>query len=351
MTVVSGAVASAALITLTRLFLPQSIHLVVIVLICLAELLFSKFTDAATMAFQAIERLDVVAQLKIVSALVRLAGIATLSALVHHCLAVHWSAVYLLTTIVGAAIGMAWVRVRIGKGSSKVDRSKLELRQGLYFATGLAAYNINNDIDKVMLARLSTLGAVAIYAAAYRFVTISFTPVSSLLTATYPGFFRSGARGVAGSYKYAKRYLPITVLGGGIATATLFVGAPYVPYFLGPDFKDTCIALRWLALLPLFKSIQVLFADALTGAGYQGIRTGLQFGIAIFNVLVNLWAIPRYSWRGAAWSSLLCDGTFMAGMWILCRTIHQRDGRLARNVVASSDLLPPSLSAESVINL
>jgi len=351
MTAVSGVVASAVLITLIRLFLPQSIPLLVIVLISLADLLFSKFTEGATQAFQAIERLDVVAQLKIISALVRLVGIATLSVLVHRCLAVHWSAVYLLTTIIGATIGTVWVRLSIGKGSSRVDRSKLELRQGLYFATGLASYNINNDIDKVMLARLTTLGAVAIYAAAYRFVAISFTPVSSLLAATYPGFFRNGALGVAGSYKYAKRYLPATVLCGGVATAALFVGAPYVPYFLGPDFQDTCTALRWLALLPLFKSIQVLFADALTGAGYQGIRTGLQFGIAIFNVLVNLWAIPRYSWRGAAWSSLLCDGTLMAGMWILCRAIQERDGRLARNQVASGDLLSRSLSAKSMINL
>ena len=51
-------------------------------------------------------------------------------------------------------------------------------------------------------------------------------------------------------------------------------------------------ALRWLSLLPLLKTLHYFAADSLTGAGFQGIRTTVQVGIAIFNVLFNLWIIP-----------------------------------------------------------
>jgi O-antigen/teichoic acid export membrane protein len=29
--------------------------------------------------------------------------------------------------------------------------------------------------------------------------------------------------------------------------------------------------------------------------------------VAVFNILINLWLIPAYSWRGAAWSSIASD--------------------------------------------
>ncbi|MGB7353795.1 MAG: polysaccharide biosynthesis C-terminal domain-containing protein, partial [Acidobacteriaceae bacterium] len=68
------------------------------------------------------------------------------------------------------------------------------------------------------------------------------------------------------------------------------------------------------ALLPLLKTVHSFFADALTGAGHQRMRTAIQVFVAIFNVLINLWIIPAYSWVGAAWSSLASDGLLMCLM-------------------------------------
>jgi O-antigen/teichoic acid export membrane protein len=74
--------------------------------------------------------------------------------------------------------------------------------------------------------------------------------------------------------------------------------------------------MRWLAPLPLLKGIQYFGANALTGGGHQGVRSGLQALVAIFNVLINLWLIPAYSWRGAAWSSLASDGLLTLLLWL-----------------------------------
>lgn len=92
------------------------------------------------------------------------------------------------------------------------------------------------------------------------------------------------------------------------AFAACIVGAPLVPHILGRQYADVTEALRWLAILPVLKTLHFFTADALTGAGHQGTRSLIQFGVAAFNVLINLWLIPSYGWRGAAWSSIASDG-------------------------------------------
>jgi O-antigen/teichoic acid export membrane protein len=50
----------------------------------------------------------------------------------------------------------------------------------------------------------------------------------------------------------------------------------------------------------------------------------LQIVVAIFNILVNLWIIPAYSWRGAAWSSLASDGLLAVLMCIAVTVLRHR---------------------------
>ncbi|MCG8606817.1 polysaccharide biosynthesis C-terminal domain-containing protein, partial [bacterium] len=61
---------------------------------------------------------------------------------------------------------------------------------------------------------------------------------------------------------------------------------------------------RWLAVTPLLQSIHYLAANTLTGAGFQNIRGSIQLAVAGINILLNLWLIPIYSWKGAAWSTI-----------------------------------------------
>ena len=53
----------------------------------------------------------------------------------------------------------------------------------------------------------------------------------------------------------------------------------------------------------------------------------MQAAVAVFNVLINLWLIPVYSWRGAAWSSIASDGVLLisvaTAVWILSRRAVQ----------------------------
>jgi O-antigen/teichoic acid export membrane protein len=111
-----------------------------------------------------------------------------------------------------------------------------------------------------------------------------------------------------------------------IAFAALTFGAPLVPHILGHQYADIKSALRWLALLPVLKTLHYFTADALTGAGHQRLRTFIQIGVAVFNVLINLWLIPAYGWKGAAWSSITSDALLASSLLVtislLCRKVR-----------------------------
>lgn len=321
---VTGFAGVGIVIAICRWMLPESIGAATILMVAIADLIFFRLILMVGNAFVAMERLDRTAQLNVLISAARLAGIAATVLVVRHPTAELWSFVYAATTAVAAIVSLASARELVKSFKLGIGRIQEELLEGFYFSGGLSAQTIYNDIDKTMLARLSTLDANGIYSAAYRLIDVAFIPVSSVIYAAYAGYFRYGKGQVQATYKYALRLLPRPIGYSLLAFAALLVAAPLIPAILGEEYLRTVEAVRWLAVLPLFKSIHYFFADALSGAGYQGLRMCLQIFVALFNVLVNLWIIPAYSWRGAAWSSLASDGLLALLMWFAITALRRR---------------------------
>jgi O-antigen/teichoic acid export membrane protein len=274
------------------------------------------------------------AQINVYSSLTRLIGLTILVGIVHHPTAEQWALVYLLTTGAVSIGSILAVFLSLGLPSLELRQLRRDLLEGFYYSASQSAQSVYNDIDKTMLARLGDLSATGIYGAAYRLIDVSLVPVKSVLSAAYPGCFRAGQEGVSGSIKYMKRLLPKPVGFAVVIVMSLFFCAPILPHILGKEYAHAVVALRWLALLPLLKTFHFFFADALTGSGYQGIRTMIQFVVAAVNVLVNLWIIPAYSWRGAAWSSLGCDGLLACLYVVALVCLSRRQERRAQLVAA-----------------
>ncbi len=327
-TVISGSGLVMFALAACRLALPPTVTLMVVLLVALSDLFFAKLLEAASLAFQAFEMLDMTARLNILMGLARLAAALPLLLLRAHAQVVTWAALYLASSAIGALAAVFVVRVRLGKADFSRPYSVKELREGLLFSFSLSSQTVYNDIDKSMLARMATLSAVGVYAAAYRVVDVSFIPVRSLLFATYPRFFKHGVKGLQSTASYALRCLtPASAYGAGIFLVLIGV-APILPRILGPEYHQMIEAIRWLAPLPLLRAVHYLFADSLTGAGHQGWRIAAQAGVAAFNVGCNLWLIPLYSWRGAAWASLASDALLAASLglmtWMLLRSQSRR---------------------------
>jgi len=334
MTLASGLLLSLLVVPACLVVLPSLIPLSVILLVVASDLVVYRFVDVACLAFQSVERLGWTANLNVFASLMRLAGIAAVLLVARPTVAA-WCVAYLAASAVCALVATYCVLTRLARPAfSGLGRIRGELREGFWFSTSLSAQTIYNDVDKTMMARLATLDAAGIYAAAYRLIEVAFLPIRALLAAAYPSFFRHGEDGIGGSFRFARRLMPKPLMYSTVGAVGMILAAPLVPHVLGAEYARTSQALRWLSLLPLLKTMHYFAADALTGAGYQALRTLMQVAVAGFNVMANLWLIPAYSWRGAAWSSLASDGLlalalWSCALWLRTRSVHAVDTRAA----------------------
>jgi O-antigen/teichoic acid export membrane protein len=328
-TLISTSVLFTAIVLLSHILLPASIPVALVLLVSGADLFGFSLITLSAFAFQALEQLKWTATINVLISAGRLIGALVLVSMHRHPTALQWGYVYCITTAAVVVTSLTLVTVKLGRPHFNLQRSAHELREGFYFSSSISAQTIYNDIDKMMLARIGTLDATGIYGAAYRLVDVSFVPISSLLAAAYPSFFRKGTNGISATLHYAKRLLMRGMIYVALVTVGILLCAGLVPYVLGSEYERSAEALRWLAFIPVLRASHYFFSDALTGAGHQGIRTGIQAGAAIFNVLINLWLIPQYSWRGAAWASLASDGLLACGIGLAVFILN----RQSRNVI------------------
>jgi O-antigen/teichoic acid export membrane protein len=318
MTLASGILFMGVVLVARFEVLPRSTPTLVIALISVSDLIFVKLLDMAAWAFQA---------LNVLLSFTRLAGIAALAGAVSHPTIKMWSAVYLAGSVLSGLIGVIWATAKLGAPRLAVGKIRAEIVEGFHYSVSLSAQTIYNDIDKTMVARLSTLDAAGIYAAAYRIIDVAFTPVRALLNAAFPAFFRHGKDSFHSGLQFGRRLLVRTLPYPLIAFVALMAGASLLPLVLGEGFRQATEALRWLAPLPLLKTLHYFVSDSLTGSGFQGTRTLAQVGVAMFNVALNFALIPSYGWRGAAWASIASDGLLVVALWCVAAVLLSRRPR------------------------
>jgi O-antigen/teichoic acid export membrane protein len=320
----SGSILVGVVLLISGYVLPDSVPLLLVLLVAVSDLLFARIVDTSGFAFLAFQRLGWTAQLQVSLSLTRLGAALILVLLAASPTPLQWGFLYLLSTTVSALVGLWLVNKKLGPPKIKLVGIASELREGFYFSLSTSSQNANNDIDKTMLAQFSTLEATGIYAAAYRLIQVTFTPIRALGYASYARFFQHGSAGIEGSLGFARRLILYAAAYGLTVGLALYLIAPLLPYVLGADYQNAVGAVRWLALLPLFKALQYFAADTLTGAGFQGIRSSVQVSVVLFNVLINLLLIPSYSWLGAAWASLASDALLLLGLWASVWYLHRK---------------------------
>lgn len=323
-TLLSSSILFGLVVLVSHFVLPVAIPLQLVMLVAASDLFGNSIITICVQAFVAFERLKWTASINVTLSALRLVAAVILVVLYHSPSALQWGWFYFGSTSIVAMLALGLVIAKLGAPTLNLSRTAAEFREGLYFSVSKSTETIYNDIDKTMLARLGTLEATGIYGAAYRLIDVSFAPVASLLVAAYPGFFRAGMGGISASVQYAKPLIWRALGYTSFISIAMLTFAGFIPYLLGGEYRLTVEALRWLAILPVLKVVHFFLSDAMTGAGHQGLRSLIQLGVAIFNVLINLWVIPAYSWRGAAWSSIASDTLLVCGMGTAVLVLYRR---------------------------
>jgi len=308
--------------------------------VALADLFGRQIVLICCNTFAATDQFRRYTQLLAGSTGLRLLGAVVLAA--SSATALRWAYLYAASTLIAALIGLFVVTRCCGSPHFQLKLVLPSMREGFHFSTSAASQSVYNDIDKTMLARLSTLDAAAIYAIAYRFVDAAMLPVSSLAAAAYPEFFRRGLQGVTSSFAFGWGIIRRSAVYGLLIGIALFVVASLVPGIMGQEYEKSVVALRWLCVLPVIKSVHAFLTDTLTGADYQWQRSMVQIVVAGFNIVLNLWIIRAYGWRGAAWSSVITDLLLVVLLSLVIRSHLRREhdgteARVAQRILATRE--------------
>jgi O-antigen/teichoic acid export membrane protein len=287
----------------------------ILVFIAIGECICGQLATCISQVFQTFEKMRITAIFGLLANLLRLFLAVGMIVVLHHATAREWSIASLTVSIVAAAAASVTVTLQFGLPKF-IPRLLMErMGEGVIFAVSGSTTSVYNDIDKVILGHYGMSAANGIYSMAYRIVNICTMPIMSVYSAALPRFFREGVNGVRTTELFARRLLKRTSVIGILGGVVMFTTAPLIPHIIGRSFSASVVALRWLCLIPLFRSLHLCAGDAMSGAGYQKYRLASQFIAASSNFAMNLYLIPHYSWLGAAWASLITDGGLAAMNW------------------------------------
>jgi O-antigen/teichoic acid export membrane protein len=279
-----------------------------LLLVAIADCICAQLTLAASRVFLAFEKMRITASLSLLVNLLRtlLAGLMLWR--LHHATARQWAVAALIVSSVAAATALVLVTRFYGKPAFSASLLRRRAGEGFVFALSYSAGSVYDNVDKAMLGHYGMNAANGIYTMAYRVIDVACVPFGSVQGAAAPRFFRKGVEGVRSTTTFAVRIIKRTVPVALLTTVIMLVAAPILPHLMGRSFSESVSALRWLCLLPVFRSLHWGAGDALTGAGHQKLRLGNHAAAAAFNFTANLYLIPHYGWLGAAWASLATDG-------------------------------------------
>jgi O-antigen/teichoic acid export membrane protein len=176
--------------------------------------------------------------------------------------------------------------------------------------------------DTVLLASLRGAEETGLYSAAYRFFEVANIVPTAFAAAVSAPLSRSVLTG-----EWKERFLRYAfyafVLGVGGLLSLQAVSFALPRYFLSDQYAASAPILRLFSLSLPFLFLNYLMTTMLTMLRRQTASAWVSAGGAVFNLLVNLWAIPRWGVTGATLTTVFTQvAVFFSGL--LCLNAARR---------------------------
>jgi len=182
---------------------------------------------------------------------------------------------------------------------------KTILKISLPFAIAGIFYKINNDIDKVLLGILAGDRYVGWYSIASKFnISLTFIP-GAFATSFFPAmsrYFITSKEKLAYTFERAVVYLMIVSL--PITARSFILAHKIIIKLYGPAFEASINAFQIIIFGLIFVFLNYPVGNFLNACNRQTLNT-INMGIAtLFNIVLNIILIPRYTYLGASISAL-----------------------------------------------
>lgn len=232
---------------------------------------------------------------------------------------------FALSALIALAINAAVVWKNFTKFSIIISFSKKAdwknlIISGMPFWLSNLLMAVYSRIDTLMLSVLKGFAATGLYNAAYKLVDVfTFVPlaVSAAFYPTLSRLFKNSNGAMLGIlYKRAFYYLAIVAIPMGIALTTL--AGRVMKFLYTSEFAPAATALQILIWAELFIFMNYLMGYMLNSIDKQKLFT-ISTGIyAAVNILLNLAAIPKFGYMGAATVALITQALQAATLYHFC---------------------------------
>ncbi len=288
-------------------FLPYSFDLKFAIIIAAVAFIFSSVSMTLNGIFQKHLAMDKVATIELLGKLVQL-GIILLAVQQH--LGFITIALALLGYMMFNAIVVFWISRRYFTFSFQYDRVywKSFLVQALPLGIASVVTFAYFKADTILLSFLKTSADVGIYNVAYKVIeNLIFFPamVAGLvlpLLSRYVFTDRNMFDLIAN--KTFKVFLVLVV---PLVIGVFFLAPQIVSIIGGAGFPESATVLRILVFALAFIFFGQFFNTILVVSNLQGKLMKALIVVATINILINLILIPRYSYTGAAFTSVLTE--------------------------------------------
>ena len=309
-----------AYVLLAWAVLPKQFAWSVVICVGVTEIVLSPLILTVMQAFQGHDRIGRAARVVVAQILPRIAAallMLPLGMVLSEPMRLPiWSLLYMLSAGFAAVYAMRLLGRDLGVGIElHRDGLRHAIREGWPFSVTGMTQKVYVDIDKVMLARLSSLETTGAYSAAYRVVEMAGVPLLSFFSAASPRFFRAGHHGTRSAARYVLHVLPLPMAYALAVGVAIYIFAWLLPMALGPGFAPAIEMLHWLAWLPLLSTPRRFMQAAFEASDRQRNNAIVVAFGAVLNIVLNLCAIPLWGWRGAVGATyvaeLLMNGLFL----------------------------------------
>lgn len=248
-------------------------------------------------------------------------------ALLGHLTVTSAIAAWLGGQVLGTVLLLRFVAKRIHFGRPDVRLARRSITFGAKAHVGHTLEIGNYRIDQWFVGAFSGSRELGIYSVAVAWAEVLFYLPGVLVMIQRPDLVRAGPQDAA---RLAQRLLRVTVLIALPLAAFLIIAAPFLcTTVFGPEFADSVVQLRVLALGAIGITFMALLGAALTAQGKPLLTTSADACAFVLTIGLDLALIPSLNGLGAAIAtSVAWTGGGLAMAIIFSRALRTRIGLL-----------------------
>lgn len=307
------AIAAFGLTALIANLMGSPSQTVYVIYLIVLSVILNAFSLTFYSVFQAYEQMEYVMVGQILEGLVRLTGAILVINQGLGIMALAFS--YVVGNAVALGFNFIVSACKFARPQVKIDLLfwKETIQKAWPFGLALVFSTIIYWIGSVMISSMKGSEAVGWYTAAYR-PTVLF----SLLASAYCGsifpvmskFNVSAKESLRFAYERSVKYMVILALPIGVGTTLL--ASKVILFIYGDHFLPATFSLQILMWSLVFIFISRVFVQLFNALGKQVIVAWVAGICCVFNVVMNLVLIPKYSYVGASVSTVVTEFIFLA---------------------------------------